>query len=506
MGSPISTSSAWTARDIEDFYQEIEKIGLEKMKLNIYPNDIQIVNAEQMLDAYAFNGMPVMYPHWSFGRDFIFNERAYQKGQQNLAYEMVINTDPCISYLMEENTTMMQVTVMAHACMGHNHFFKNNNLMRTWTDPKGILGYLNFAKEYIEDCENRYGIKEVEEVLSACHSLKMYGVDKYKRPQKLSLEESKRKLKERLEHQQKQVNEIWKTLPDMEDGWIPSDTNLDYDFFDLSKPNMEPQENIMYFLEKNAVGMKEWKREIIRIVRKIAQYFYPNYNTKLMNEGFATFCHYHIVYELYRKGLINEGFMLEFLKDHTSVIRQRGVTEEHYDGSLNPYNLGFNIFQDIKRICESPTAEDREWFPHLAGTDPIEGVQFAVKSFKDSTFIQQYLSPHLIRKMRLFEIEDHEELAEYYISDIHDDEGYKKIRRTLSEQYEVSTWLPDLHVADADLAGSRTLYLKSIVKDGRKLHDESVISVLKNVEFLWGYNVVLSVEDPDGKALAKFNI
>ena len=128
-----------------------------------------------------------------------------------LAYEIVINSDPCISYLMEENSITMQALVMAHACYGHNSFFKGNYLFQSWTDAGSIIDYLLFAKNYIAQCEHKYGIDEVETCLDACHALMNHGVDRYKRPQKISLEEERKRQKERESYLQSQVNMLWRT-------------------------------------------------------------------------------------------------------------------------------------------------------------------------------------------------------------------------------------------------------------------------------------------------------
>lgn len=93
-------------------------------RLSTYPNQIEIITAEQMMDAYSSIGMPINYNHWSFGRKFIETEQNYKHGYMGLAYEIVINSNPCIAYLMEENTITMQALVIAHACYGHNSFSK----------------------------------------------------------------------------------------------------------------------------------------------------------------------------------------------------------------------------------------------------------------------------------------------------------------------------------------------------------------------------------------------
>src|SRR5438270_6928882 len=125
-GSPLSHGADWDFDLLERYHAAIAKTAAE-FKLDTYPNQIEIITSEQMLDAYATTGLPVGYPHWSYGKEFIRNEQAYRRGMQGLAYEIVINSSPCIAYLMEENTMATQALVMAHACYGHNSFFKGNH-------------------------------------------------------------------------------------------------------------------------------------------------------------------------------------------------------------------------------------------------------------------------------------------------------------------------------------------------------------------------------------------
>ncbi|OWK19272.1 hypothetical protein AJ88_44635 [Mesorhizobium amorphae CCBAU 01583] len=154
-----------------------------------------------------------MYRHWSFGKHFLYEELLYRKGGRGLAYELVINSNPCIVYLMEENTMALQALVTAHAALGHNHFFKNNHLFRQWTDAGAILSYLDFAKGYITRCEERHGLAAVEAVLDAAHALMEQGVFRYRRPPKLSSERQREGLRERLEYEERSYNDLWRTLP-----------------------------------------------------------------------------------------------------------------------------------------------------------------------------------------------------------------------------------------------------------------------------------------------------
>ena len=168
-GRLLFEGSDWTFETIQRINDACEAIAHDEMGLKTYPNQIEIITTEQMLDAYSSVGMPLFYGHWSFGKSFAHHEAGYRKGLRGLAYEIVINSNPCISYIMEENSATMQTLVIAHAAFGHNHFFRNNYQFRQWTEPEGILDYLSFAKSYIARCEERHGLAAVERVLDAAH-------------------------------------------------------------------------------------------------------------------------------------------------------------------------------------------------------------------------------------------------------------------------------------------------------------------------------------------------
>jgi stage V sporulation protein R len=483
----LSHGPEWDFELIERYHAAIEETAAE-FGLDTYPNQIEIISSEQMLDAYASSGLPIGYPHWSYGKAFIRNEQAYRKGYQGLAYEIVINSDPCIAYLMEENTMVMQALVIAHACYGHNSFFKGNYLFRQFTQADAILDYLVFARRYVMECEERYG-SEVEDTLDSCHALMDYGVDRYRRPQPISPREKEARRTERAEHERRLFNDLWRTLPqkDATAAAAPS-----------GKPfPAEPEENLLYFIEKHSPRLAPWQREIVRIVRKLSQYFYPQVQTKVMNEGWATFWHYTLTNRLYEKGVVNDAFMLEFLHHHTNVVAQRGFDEKGYHG-INPYALGFAMMQDIRRICERPDAEDREWFPEIAGGDWRQHLDFAMRNFKDESFIAQYLSPRLIRELRLFVVADHEGEAELTVDSIHDEHGYKRVRRLLAEHYRRENRLPDIQVARYERDTDRSLVLRNQIFRGRPLHEAEADEVMRHLGRLWGFPVRLESVGSDG--------
>lgn len=488
MSEPIFTSSEWDFETLDKIYDAIEDIALNDLDLNVYPNQIEIISSEQMLDAYSSHAMPLMYSHWSFGKTFAREEYTYRKGMTALAYEIVINSSPCISYCMEENSTTMQALVMAHAAFGHNHFFKNNYLFRQWTDAESILDYLDFAKKYIAKCEDDYGHEEVELILDSAHALMAQGVFRYTRPTKVSYAEQKERLKARMEYERETYDDIWTTIP------VLAKTKDKVEEDDSEKDMALPEENILYFLEKNSPTLKDWQKELLHIVRTVSQYFYPQKQTKIMNEGCATFVHYHIMTELHERGQINDGAYLEFLQSHTSVVFQPAYDDPRYSG-FNPYALGFAMMQDIKRICEDPEDEDREWFPDIAGCGDWRRVlKDAWANYRDESFILQFLSPKLMRDFRLFAIHDEEGESFVEVAGIHNSEGYRRVRQALAEMHDTGNLEPNIQVVGAAMKDDRMLTLQHTMHKEKPLDLDSAEEVRLHVERLWGYKVDITWE------------
>jgi stage V sporulation protein R len=490
----------WDFQTLQRIHDACEEIARSELGLDTYPNQIEVITAEQMLDAYSSVGMPLFYKHWSFGKQFAHQEAFYRKGLMGLAYEIVINSSPCISYLMEENTATMQALVIAHAAFGHNHFFKNNYLFKQWTDADGILDYLDFAKNYIAQCEERHGRLAVEQTLDAAHALMSHGIDRYPGKKMLDLRAEEKRAGERRLHEESAFNDLWRTVPT---GPIKSPELLNTER--RRKLLGMPQENLLYFLEKTAPRLQPWQREVIRIVRHIAQYFYPQSQTKVMNEGTATYVHYRIMTRLHEQGQISDGNFLEFLQSHTNVVFQPEFDDQRFSG-FNPYALGFAMMQDIEGIVTNPDAEDREWFPDIAGTGDVMAVLRDIwANYRDESFISQFLSPRLMRRLRLFHLhDDPRESAGVLVSAIHNERGYRRVRSELARQYDVGYIDPNIEVVDVDLAGDRRLILHHSVVKGAQLNETDAKRVLQHLADLWSYDVSLAEIDATGTVLKEY--
>ncbi|MBI2030692.1 SpoVR family protein, partial [Candidatus Kaiserbacteria bacterium] len=299
----LYTGAEWDFDMLKRVDEACAEIAIGELGLDVYPNRFDVVGSDGMLDVYASSGVPKYYDHWSFGKHFIMQETIYRKGFSGLALEMVINSVPCISYLMEQNTATEQTTVIAHAAYGHNHFFKNNYLFKQWTDALGVLDYFDYAKAYIAQCEERYGTREVERLLDAAHALKSHGVFRHSGKRHTNLRQEAERARDRALQAERDYNDLWAhTIP------AAPAKNVQVLSAQRRKDILKlPEENILYFLEKYAPRLQTWQREILRIVRNVAQYFYPQIQTQVMNEGCATYVHYRIMRRLHEKGQISDG-------------------------------------------------------------------------------------------------------------------------------------------------------------------------------------------------------
>ena len=498
---PLFEGADWEFSTVQRCHDAIQEIAVGEMGLDVYPNQIEVIGTEQMLDAYSSIGMPLFYKHWSFGKHFARDEAMYRAGMQGLAYEIVINSNPCISYIMEENSATMQTLVIAHAAFGHNHFFKNNYLFKQWTDADGILDYLEFARDYVLHCEEKYGEAAVEALLDAGHALMSHGVHRYPRARATNLRAEEKRERERRLHDEQVFNDLWRTVPGQ------ATARHDPTALERRRALLQlPAENILYFLEKSAPRLAPWQRELLRIVRQVAQYFYPQGQTKLMNEGCATFVHYKIMTRLHEKGQLTDGAMVEFLRSHTNVVFQPDYDDRRYSG-INPYALGFAMMQDIERICIEPTAEDMQYFPDIAGKgDAMAVLRDIWANYRDESFILQFLSPRIIRHFGLFHVFDDAESSNLRVRAIHDELGYRNIKRVLAKQYDVGWSTPDIQVVDVDLAGDRKLIVHHRVLNKILLEENDAKLVLQHLADLWGYDVLMKEVDATTDAVLKEHV
>ncbi len=473
MINPFSNAD-WTEKSLGDMWEVINKIAKEEFKLDFYDPYFEVVTFEEMLQIYT-TSFPVMFNHWSFGKDYEELYKQYKYNRASIAYEVIFNTNPALCYLLETNSSTMQALVMAHAACGHSAFFKHNSFIRENTNSGTIIVFMKNMRNYVQECEAKYGAKRVEEILDVCRALQLYAIDRAETIEISKTAREKKKIK-RLEEQEKDF--------DLKVGELSSPTEA----IGEAKVFRIKEENILKFIAKYSPSLKPWERELIFMYCKVQQYFYPQIFTKLMNEGYASFWHYQIMNRLYELGHINEGAVLEFLQSHTSVLCQHDHDSKSYRG-LNPYKLGFEVFNEIKRICENPTAEDKFLFPDLIGKNWVDEVHFAAANFKDESFILQYLSPKLVRELKLFKYEDDSTKPFYEIKAVHSDEDFKEIRKELSNHYNLFNHLPFVYIEGADLKRSRALYLVCKQIKDADVKEESFAKTCHLLKKIWPYPI-----------------
>lgn len=431
----------YTVRDLEKWNEKIEALAAE-LGLKFYEQEFELIGYKDMLAYEAYVGMPSRYPHWSFGKAYERNKTLYRYNLTGLPYEMVINSDPCLAYLMKENTLLLQILTIAHV-YGHNDFFKNNRLFKEGTRADYTIemfkSHADKIRSYINDPS--IGYDNVERVLNAAHAIKLQ-IDRVVGEKRMDEDVLKRRI---LEDYMKKLENRSILEPYV-------NTNPP----DVSKIPLQPEEDIIYFIIKYG-NLEEWEKNILEIVREETLYFIPQIETKIMNEGWASFWHYTILNELD----LPHSLHLEFIKRHNDVVAPML-------GGLNPYYLGFKMFQDIERRY---------------GRNKI----FEVRELeRDASFLRRYLTQDICEEMNLFEYA--KKGYDYFVEEVPDELGWKEIRNLLAASCGMGM-VPVIRVVEMS-PKDRLLTLEQVF-DGRELNLDYAEATLKHIQELWGHSVLL---------------
>lgn len=439
----------YVLKDLIEWNEVIESKAKE-LGLNFYPQEFEIIGFNEMLGYEAYVGMPSRYPHWSFGKSYEKNKTLYSFNLTGLPYEMVINSNPCLAYLMRENTLPLQILTMAHV-YGHNDFFKNNRLFKEGTRAKLALEMFKLDGEIIREYINAPGIgyEKVERILDAAHAIR-YNIGRVIGRKEITDEEIR---KNRIDDYKKAIEN--KSILDMD--MVIEEPILD-------KIPLEPYDDVVGFIIKYG-KLEEWEKDIVRIVKRETEYFMPQIETKTMNEGWASYWHYNILKSLD----LPEGLHFEFLKRHNDVVAP-------ILGGLNPYYVGFKMFEDIERRY---------------GKDKI----FEVRDMeRDASFIRRYLTQELCEELNLLQYG--KKSFDYVIEEVSDEGGWKEIRDNLAFTAGLGS-IPYIRVTDLNTR-DLTLTLEHVY-DGRELEATYAKETLKYVQQLWGYKVRLLTKNKDNK-------
>ncbi|MCL5044728.1 MAG: SpoVR family protein [Deltaproteobacteria bacterium] len=428
--------------------------------LDCFDQEFEICDHAGMLGYMAYSGMPSHYPHWSYGKAYEKLKTLYDHGVTGLPYEMVINANPAIAYLMRDNTLLLQVLTIAHV-YGHNDFFKNNYTFRTTKPALTVELFKAHAlrlRRYVEDPS--IGIDKVERLLDAAHAL-AYQCRRNLAIRKLDRREQETRLIEQAQPRHDPFRQLHQRV-------VPPEP-------DLNRVPLEPDEDLLLFIRDHNPRLADWEKDVLTILDQEAKYFLPMIETKIMNEGWASYWHKRVLEAL----ALDQGLSLEFIVRHNQVLRP-------IPGQINPYRLGFKVWEDIYRRHTDPTPEEVRKYgaPTKSG---IEKLFEAREVERDTSFLRRYLTEELMRELGLFEFEANGE--DLVVSRVSDEEGWRAVKETLIKN-QGSGSIPVVKVEDADFGQSRTLYLKHY-HDGRDLQLEYAEKTLAYVFRLWERECVL---------------
>lgn len=452
-------SPRWAIKDLEYWDAKIRDKA-DEFGLDRFPQEFEVCDHEQMLGYMAYHGMPSHYPHWSFGKSYEKLKTLYSYGVSGLPYEMVINANPSLAYLMRENSLCLQVLTVAHVC-GHNDFFKKNYMFRD-TRPELTIPHSKLRadriRRYVEDPS--IGLAAVEEILDAAHALSMQ-CRRNTVIRKLGPAEQKEQVLGKADLPHDPFERIHKARS--------------YQAPDLNRNPLEPEEDILLFIAENQPYLAEWQKDLLHIVREETQYFLPQIETKIMNEGWASYWHHEIMMSLD----LPEDLHLEFLVHHNQVVRP-------HPGNINPYYVGFKLWHDIRRRYDEPTPEEiaRYGEPDKTGTEKIFEVR---ESDRDVSFLRRFLTEELMREMDLFEYKREDD--KLVVTQVADAEHWQTVKDALLKNVGMNA-VPVIRIIDADYRHQRVLLLRH-EHDGRGLQLDYLEKTLGYAHRLWGRQVLL---------------
>ncbi len=446
--------------------------------LDFYDTIFEFVDYEELSMIAAYGGFPTRYPHWRFGAQFDELMKGYTYGLQKI-YEMVINTDPCYAYLLSCNSLTDQKLVIAHV-YGHCDFFKNN----AWFAPTNrkmmdqMANHASRVKRYID----RYGYEAVEQFIDACLSLEDL-IDSHL-PHVKKKDDSKSKAISDNEEPEESTPKF--PSKDYMDPYInpPEVLRAERDQKRKTKENKEksrsfpetPQRDVLLFLLEHA-PLKSWQHDVLSIIRNEAYYFLPQGQTKIMNEGWASYWHSKIMTS---HGL-TDAEVIEYADHHSGTM----ATSRN---RLNPYKLGIELFKDIERrwdrgqfgpeyeACDD-MHEKADWDKKLGkGREKIFEVR---RVHNDVTFIDNFLTPEFCIEQNFFQYRYNEDTNYYEIAD----REFKAIKQQLLNNL-TNHGRPFIHVLDGNYRNRGELYLFHRFQ-GTELKQDYAQDTLVNLEKLW---------------------
>ncbi|MGH1058043.1 stage V sporulation protein SpoVR [Bacillus paranthracis] len=423
--------------------------------LDFYPMRYEICPAE-IIYTFGAYGMPTRFSHWSFGKQFFRMKLQYDLGLSKI-YELVINSDPCYAFLLDTNSLIQNKLIVAHV-LAHCDFFKNN--IRFSNTKRDMVESMSATAERVKAYEHKYGKEEVETFLDAVLAIQEHIDPSLMRPKLAwSIDDL-----EEEEVEKKKVSQY-------DDLWNLDDRNKKRERSNVRKKKKippQPEKDLLLFIEEYSRELEDWQRDILTMMREEMLYFWPQLETKIMNEGWASFWHQRILREMD----LTSDEAIEFAKLNAGVVQPSKT-------SINPYYLGIKMFEDIEERYNNPTEEmKRRGVKPGSGRDKI----FEVREIEwDVSFLRNYLNKDFVMRedMYLFQRQG----KEYKVID----KEWEHVRDQLVNM-RTNGGFPYLVVEDGDYLKNGELYIKHSY-EGIELDLKYLEKVLPYLHQLWGRTV-----------------
>ncbi len=489
--------------ELEHWRVIIEKQARE-YGLDFFETRFEVLDWKQMNEVAAYGGFPNRYPHWRFGMEYEHLSKSYEYGLSKI-YEMVINNNPCYAYLLHCNHLMDQKLVMAHV-FGHCDFFKNNIFFSPTN--RHMIDVMANHKTKVQKHINKYGYEKVEAFIDVCLSLENL-IDMYapfiKRKRE---EESKEEDLDGETHDEKE-RELARRVKKLkvERAYLDRYVNPK-EFLESQKQHLlkqeeakkkfpeEPIKDVLGFLLEFA-PLERWQYDILSIIREEAYYFAPQGQTKIMNEGWASYWHSTIM----TQKILSDSEIIDFADHHSGTVAMQ-------PGRLNPYKIGIELFRDIEDRwnrgkfgkeydeCDDMVEKER-WNKNLGlGKQKIFEVR---KIYNDVTFLDAFLTPEFCKRYKLFAFNYNKGSSQYEISSREFKEIKSKLLFSLTNFGQ-----PFIYVGDANY-GNRGEILLLHKHEGIDLKENYAKEVLKNMFQIWKRPVLVETKVGDKLKIYSFD-
>jgi len=479
--------------ELEDIRQEVEGYAVE-MGLDYFPVLFEMLDWKQINMVAAYGGFPNRYPHWRFGMEYEQLSKSYSYGLSKI-YEMVINNNPCYAYLLHSNTTMDQKMVMAHV-YGHSDFFKNN-LFFSHTNRK-MMDEMGNHKTRIKKYIDKHGLEEVENFIDICLSLEnlidTHGPYIQRRGDSTAQwveEDGGRPTIKKLKSK----------------GYMDKFINPD-EFMEEQRQKLEdaqeekkkfpehPERDVLLFL-LNFAPLEKWERDVLTIIREEAYYFLPQMQSKIMNEGWASYWHSTIM----TQRALKSSEIIDYADHHAGTMAMSS-------GRLNPYKIGIELFRDIEdRWNKGKFGKDydecddmvvrKKWNKNLGlGRKKIFEVR---KLYNDLTFIDTFLTEEFCQDHKFFVFAYDEAKKFFKIAS----REFQKIKKQLLFSL-TNRGQPIINIVNGNHDNRGELYLLHD-SEGADLRLDYAHDTLKNLFKVWKRPVVIETQLEEKEKIIRFD-